>query len=240
MEIQSHMNNDLANSNLLTGLLVEMATVVKLRHCESIRQPTKSILYYKYSQESHDLTCWFHMWPDLPKGVLYTYSFRSHFSWSFDRNNNRLTVHACTIAKASTVCFNWGLIHGLVWHPQVLGRSVNGSNLPGQADSQQESLQDCSQQESLQDWLVRLGIDLATFWDLWSWKQPELKPFGHKTVLYWKFLPFHGSPPPPPSTPIVMLVVLTALWNKLSKMAGISTSYPLKSPSTEWSWITID
>ena len=23
-------------------------------------------------------------------------------------------------------------------------------------------------------------------------------------------------------------------------MAGISTSYPLKGPSTEWSWITID
>ena len=25
-----------------------------------------------------------------------------------------------------------------------------------------------------------------------------------------------------------------------TKMAGISISYPLKSPSTEWSWITID
>ena len=54
------MNNDLANFNVLTGLLVEMATAVKLRPCEPIRRPTKGILYYKYSQESRDLTCWFH------------------------------------------------------------------------------------------------------------------------------------------------------------------------------------
>ena len=29
-------------------------------------------------------------------------------------------------------------------------------------------------------------------------------------------------------------------WYTVSKVVGISTSYPLKSPSTEWSWITID
>ena len=55
------MNNDLANFSLLTGLLVEMATAVKLRLCEPIRQPTKDILYYKYSQGSRDLTRWIHM-----------------------------------------------------------------------------------------------------------------------------------------------------------------------------------
>ena len=54
------MNNDLANFSVLTGLLVEMATAVKLRLCEPIRQPTKGILYYKYFQESRDFTCWFH------------------------------------------------------------------------------------------------------------------------------------------------------------------------------------
>ena len=37
--------------------------------------------------------------------VLYKHSFRSHFLLSFDRYNNRLTVHACTIAKSSTVWF---------------------------------------------------------------------------------------------------------------------------------------
>ena len=51
--------------------------------------------------------------------------------------NNRLTVHAYTIAKGSTVYFYRGLIHGPVWFPRVLGWSVNGSNLPGQANSQQ-------------------------------------------------------------------------------------------------------
>ena len=30
-----------------------------------------------------------------------------------------------------------GLIHGPVWHPRMLGWFVNGSNLPGQAASQQ-------------------------------------------------------------------------------------------------------
>ena len=42
------------------------------------------------------------------------------------------------------------------------------------------------------------------------------------------------------SLPIGLLVVSTTLWNKLSKMAGISTSYPLNSPSIEWSWITVN
>ena len=131
------MNNDLANFSVLTGLLVETATAVKLRLCEPIRQPPKGILYYKSSQGSRDLTCWIHMWPDLPKGVLYTHSFRSHFSLSFDRYNNRPTVHACTTAKSSAVCFYWGLIHGPVWRPRMLGWSVNGLSFPGQADRRQ-------------------------------------------------------------------------------------------------------
>ena len=33
---------------------------------------------------------------------------------STDTTTDRLTVHACTIAKGSTVYFNWGLIHGPV------------------------------------------------------------------------------------------------------------------------------
>ena len=77
------------------------------------------------------------MWPDLPIGVLYMHSFRSHFSWLFDRYNNRPTVHACTVAKASTVCFYWGFIHRPVWRPRMLGWSVNGSNFPSQVDSWQ-------------------------------------------------------------------------------------------------------
>ena len=53
---------------------------------------------------------------------------------STDSYNNRPTVHACTIAKSSMVCFYWGLIHGPAWRPRMLRWSVNGSNLPSQAD----------------------------------------------------------------------------------------------------------
>ena len=49
-------------------------------------------------------------------------------------------------------------------------------------------------------WLVRLGIDVATFCDMWSQKQPELKPFSHKKVFVSEgpttsWLP--TTPPPP-------------------------------------------
>ena len=70
------------------------------------------------------------------RGLVCTH-FKSHFSPPFDRYNNKLTVHACTIAKGSTVYFYGGLIHGLFWHPSVLGWSVNSSNFPSQADSRQ-------------------------------------------------------------------------------------------------------
>ena len=71
------------------------------------------------------------------KRVLIHAQLQDSLSWPFDRHNNRLTVHAYTSAKASTVYFYWGLIFGPVWCPWVLGRSVNGSNLTGQADSRQ-------------------------------------------------------------------------------------------------------
>ena len=71
------------------------------------------------------------------KRVLYTYSFKSPFSLPFDGYNNRLTVHAYTIAKGSMVYFYWGLIHGPVCCPRMLRWSVSGPNLPGQANSQQ-------------------------------------------------------------------------------------------------------
>ena len=32
--------------------------------------------------------------------------------------------------------------------------------------------------ESPQDWLVRLGIDVATFCDMWTSKRPQLRLFG--------------------------------------------------------------
>ena len=171
------------------------------------------------------------MWLDLPKGILYAHNFKSHFSLPFDRYNNRLTVHACTIAKDSTVYFYWGLIHRPVWHPPVLRWSVNSSNLPARQTAGKESPQ---------DWLVWLGIDVTTFCDMWSWKKPGLMSFGCINLLALEGPATSLLPTTPYPWPIGLHMVSTTLWNKLSKMVGISTSFPLKSPSTEWSWMTID
>ena len=87
-----------------------------------------------------------------------------------------------------------------------------------------------------QDCLTRLGIVVATFCDMWS--ENNLNWYHMATYNFFnrKSLPFHAFPQP--SIHIGMLVVLTTLWNKLSKM-GDSANYPLKSPSTEWCWMII-
>ena len=36
---------------------------------------------------------------------------------------------------------------------------------------------------SAQDWLVRLGIDVATFCDMWGWGRLGLGSFGHGAVF---------------------------------------------------------
>ena len=164
------------------------------------------------------------------KGLIrsHTHSFEYHFSWPFDRYNNRLTVYAYIIAKSSTVCFYWCLIHGPVWHPWVLRWSENDSNLLSRQTASWELPQ---------DWLVRLGIDVATFCDTYV----ELKTAWVETIWpynffrIWRFRHFVAPYYTPSSTLIGLFVVLITLWNKLSKMVGISTSYPIKGPSTEWS-----
>ena len=103
--------------------------------------------------------------------------------------------------------------HEPVWHPWVLGWSINGCNLPSQANSQQE---------------ITTGLAGETgHWcgyicDLWRWKSLNWSHLAIKTFLILSschFVAFHH--PTTPSTPIGLLVVLTTLWNKLSKMADI-------------------
>ena len=109
------------------------------------------------------------------KRVLCAQSFKSHFSPPFDRYNNRLTIHAYTIAKGSKVYFYWGFIHRPVWHPRVLRCSLNCSNLPGQADSRQGIT-------------TRLAGETGHWRGYIMWyskpKQPELMPFGH--IIFFK------------------------------------------------------
>ena len=149
----------------------------------------------------------------------------------FDRYDNRLTVHAYTIANVSTVCFYWGLIHRPVWRPWVLRWSVNGSNLPDQAGSQQGITTGLAGETGNRCSYILWYVELKTAWieAIWPYKIFQIGRLHHFVA------PHH-----PASTPIGLLLVFTTLWNKLFKMPGISTSYPLKSPSTEWPWITID
>ena len=107
------------------------------------------------------------------------HSFKSHFSWLFDRYNNRLTVHAYTIAKGSTVCFYWGLIHGPVWRPRMLGWSVNGSNLPGQADSWQRITTRLAGETGHQCSYILWHVELKTAWVETIW---PLESEGPATV----------------------------------------------------------
>ena len=161
--------------------------------------------------------CFIKMWLDLPKVVLYAHSFKSHFSMPFDRYNNRLTLQAYTIAKGLTVYFYWGLIHGPVWCPLVLGWSVNGSNFPGQADSQQGITTGLAGETGHWSSYILWYMEPKTAWIdvIWPYKFSWIGRSRH-------FVAHHH---PPTFTPIGMLVVSTTLWNKLSKMAGVSTSY---------------
>ena len=143
------------------------------------------------------------MWLDLPKGVLYAHSFKSHFSPPLDRYNNRLTVHAYTIAKASTVCFYWGLIHGPVWRPWVLRWSVNDSNLPSQADIRQGITTRLVGETGRRCSYILWHVELKTPWIEASW---PLKSFCIRGSCH--FVAYHH---PSPSTPTGMLVVLTTL-----------------------------
>ena len=131
-----------------------------------------------------------HMWPDLPKGsYAHTVSSLIRISLPFNRYNSRLTVYV----KGSTVYFfYWGLIHGPVCRSQVRRWSVNGSNLPGQADSQQgittrlagDTLHQCS--------YILQHVELKTAWidTIWPYKNFELK----ESTTLW--LPTTPHPPP--------------------------------------------
>ena len=125
--------------------------------------------------------------------ALFAQNFYVYFSPPTDGYNNRLTVHVCTVAKSSTVCFSEASFLHHIWCPWVVGWSINGL---GKKRADRESPHSC---------LVRLGMNC----DMWSSKQPELMPFGHIIFLNQNPLPLHGYPPPPPSTYIGVFVVLT-------------------------------
>ena len=58
----------------------------------------------------------------------------------------------CQTSTSAWVVFKWP-------HPVWTSKQTAGCKLP-------------------HDWLVTLAIDLATFCDMWSSKEPQLTPFG--------------------------------------------------------------
>ena len=75
------------------------------------------------------------LWPDLPKGVLHTHHFKTHFSLPFDSYINGPTAHVFNTAEGGTICFQSSLFLEPVWHSKVLGWPSNGPIFPWQAES---------------------------------------------------------------------------------------------------------
>ena len=65
--------------------------------------------------------------------------------------------------------------------------------------------------ESPQDWLVRLDIDVATFCNMRTSKQPKLSHLAVNFFLNQNPLPLCGYPLPFTYYPIEVLVVMTSL-----------------------------
>ena len=76
---------------------------------------------------SHVIPHRFHMWPDLPKPATYAHNSKECFSSPIDSSINKLTNSHNTTATSWLVCFIWGLFSRPVWHPRVLGCSLNAT-----------------------------------------------------------------------------------------------------------------
>ena len=77
------------------------------------------------------------MWPDLPKTVLCTHSFKTHLSSPSVSYINAPICTACVFITAEgwTICFLSGIFLKPVWHPRVLGWPLIGRIFSRQADS---------------------------------------------------------------------------------------------------------
>ena len=79
---------------------------------------------------------------------------------------------------------------------------------------------------SANDWLLLLSTDLATFYGICSTTGLYLSPFGCLTSSRVISRHFRGCPPPPINRPYTSTCGID---EKLSKTAGNSASYSLKS-----------
>ena len=164
------------------------------------------------------------MWLDLRKAGFHAHNGRSHFSLLIHSFTNRLTFHASLSGKSLPVCFSWGLFYRPVRRPRVCGWTS----------------QHCGWPEQNLNWLgvaTRLDSDISHWFSNFLWNMEDNKASIGPTNIAVRFLCTWSHPKPPPAAPGEEC--LWYWWKKLSKMAGISASRPMKTVSTEVSCIAI-
>ena len=130
------------------------------------------------------------------KGTLLAHYFSVHFLLLLDGYNNRLTVHVCTIAKSTMVCYNWGFFLYHHWRLRIFGWSINSPILSGQANSQQGIttwlVGETGHGLSYILWYVELKIawiDAIWTYNVLSWIPTTLwlyiTPTFHEYLCYW-------------------------------------------------------
>ena len=112
MLVTSHKN--LVVDNLRTmirhfGWVFNIPYSIMYKECQST-------IYYNTNVT---ITVFMHMWKDMPKGVLYMHSLKTHFSSQFVSYINAPIKNVFNIAKGWTVCFHSGLLLEPAWHPWV-------------------------------------------------------------------------------------------------------------------------
>ena len=135
--------------------------------------------------------------------ALFAHNFNIHFSPPSDGYDNGLTVHACTVAKISTVFYYWDLFLQPVWCLWVPKWSIKGSFLPEQADSWPgvTTLLAGDTGHGFSYVLWYMGLKMAWINAIWPYKN------------FWIGTPYHfvASHHPSLSIHVRVLVVLTAL-----------------------------
>ena len=169
------------------------------------------------------------MWPDLPKEVLYTHSFKTYFSLSSVSYMIALTAHVFNTAEGRTVCFYLGLFLKPVWHPQLFAWPSNAPIFPWEADSWLW----------ITTWLAdEFGYGFSCF--VWHVKVKmalmEVICFSEDVAFACHFM----APCPPTFIPPDRSASGTDYASKKSsKMVGNPASYPVYSRYSGLLWIAI-
>ena len=111
-----------------------MSPVTNWRHIKPIHSNSSTLVTYMYPKITWSIVI-VYVWPDLPKGILYTHSFKTHFSLPFDNCINGPTAHVFKYCLRLNSLLSLRAVLKPVWYPWVLGWSSNDPIFSWQADS---------------------------------------------------------------------------------------------------------